>query len=170
MIGRLDEDEWLEARETDGMRRCREMERDWNSTQVKNGFIDVWKFNVNVCHVLLPECHLSFPQVFRCLHFLRKRMLFIVHVCAFYRIRWSYNKVVTDLANQQTVLYLRQPEHRGNLCLTDGCGVCVRAHACSHFVCVTGWSVAALCMYVSIFWFVCIYTHWMCYCIFLCLN
>lgn len=37
--------------------------------------------------------------------------------------------------------------------------VCARAHACSHLVCVAGWNVEASCVYVSIFWFVCIHTH-----------
>lgn len=59
---------------------------------------------------------------------MKKEVICCAFVCASSQVSASYNKVVTDLANQQTVLYLRQPEHRGDFGLTDGCVVCVRIH------------------------------------------
>lgn len=136
MIGRLDIDEWLEAHETDGMRRCREMERDWNSTQVKNGFIEVWKFNVNVSCPSPWMSSLFSSSVSWSPLPAKKEVIYCTCVCVLSQVPVSYNKVVTDLTNQQTVLYLRQPEHRGDLCLTDGCGVCVcaRMHVLTLYV------------------------------------
>ncbi len=96
---------------------------------------------------------------------MKKELIYCGFVCISSWVSVSYNKVVTDLANQQTVLYLQQPEHRGDLSLTDGCVVCVCvcAHACSHFAFVVGMNVAALSVYSSIFLFVCIYT---CICVY----
>lgn len=64
----------------------------------------------------------------------KKEVIYCACVCVSSQVSVSYNKVVTDLANQQTVLYLRQPEHRGDLCLTDGFSVCAHMHVHTLYV------------------------------------
>ncbi len=91
---------------------------------------------------------------------MKKELIYCGFVCISSWVSVSYNKVVTDLANQQTVLYLQQPEHRGDLSLTDGCVVCVCVCVC---VCTCLFTLC-LCRGNECRSFICVFEH-----IFICL-
>lgn len=111
---------------------------------------------MDVCHEFLPESLLSSSRVLVSSLPLKKEVIFCAFVCVSSWVSVSFNKVVTDLANQQTVFYPRQPEHRGDLCLTDGIVVCAGMHVHTLHV---SWDECRSSVCVCEHIFICLYLH-----------